>query len=318
MLKHGLIPLLLGTAVGVFLTAGSVSNGYAHVDYAKEYKLRCIHCHVDNEYPGGSFFEPEDRYKWILLWTVAGVAGAIFIFGLVVKLTVWRRAKRSVPPDEYRPSPVRRFLTGILQFDLFRISRVRWLNYLFLSFSFILLLVAALGSYGLALGLDARTFTLPDPFGQVWDVAFDLFGLLILLGGMMGLLRRVPPFRNPYLSGTVTDLTGLGLILLLVLTGFLLEAFRIASFPERPEHFYSFVGASLALGLRKVSMPWTVYHFYLWNLHALIALAFIAYIPWSGFFHVLTCPVTQTTSRKREERKRLGGYGRGRPKKRER
>jgi len=318
MLKPGRSFFFLGVGLGLFLVLGLPPDGYGHVDYAKEYKLRCVHCHVDNEYPGGSFYEPEERYKWTLLWTAAGVAGAFFLFGLFFKLAVWREAKPSVPPNEYRPSPVRRFLAGILQFDLFRISRVRWLNYLLLSFCFLLLLVAALGSYGLALGLDARTFTLPGPVGRAADVSFDLLGFLILLGGMMGFLRRVPPFRNPYLSGTVTDLAGLGLILLLVITGFLLEAFRIASFPERPEHFYSFVGATLALGLREVSLPWTVYHFYLWNLHALIALAFIAYIPWSGFFHVMTCPITQTTSRKKEERKRLGGYGRGKPRKRER
>lgn len=308
----------LAIGLGFLFVPGIVPDGNANVDYAKEHKLRCIHCHVDNEYPGGSFYEPEARHKWMLLWMSAGIAGAFFFLGIGSKLSVWRRTKKSVPPEEYRPRPVRRFLAGVLQLDLLRISRVRWLNYLLLSFSFLLLIGVVLASYVLALGLDTRTFTIPPPIGRAMDVSFDLLGLLILMGVIMGLLRRVPPFKNPYLSGAVTDLTGLGLILLLVLTGFLLEAFRIASLPSRPEHFYSFVGATLAVGLRKVPLHWTVYHFYLWNMHALIALVFVAYIPWSGFFHILTCPITQATSRKKEERKRLGGYGRGKPKKRNR
>jgi nitrate reductase gamma subunit len=157
-----------------------------------------------------------------------------------------------------------------------------------------------------------HAFNLPAPIGRMTDLGLDLLGLLVLGGTILGFLRRLPPLKNQYASAAVEDLTSLGFIFILALTGFILESFRIAALPSRPDQFYSFVGAGLAWILRHAHLPWAVWHFYFWNIHMLLALAFIAYIPRSGFFHILTCPVTQTTSRKKEERIRLEAYGKGR------
>lgn len=303
--------LILVLFLGLLLLVFS-GEARAQASYAKDFKMRCIHCHVDNEYPGGSFFEAENSYKWIFFYVVTGIAGIFFLTGLVSWFLIWRRGKKSHLPEEYRPRTIRRFFQGVLQLDLSRISKLRWANYLLLSGSFLLLILAMLLTYSLALGLGTRTFTLPAPAGRIMDLGLDLLGLLILSGTILGFLRRLPPLANQYISAAVEDLTSLVFIFFLVLTGFILESFRIAALPSRPDQFYSFVGAGLAWVLRHAPLPWAVWHFYFWNIHMLLALAFIAYIPWSGFFHILTCPVTQTTSRKKEERIRLEAYGKGR------
>jgi nitrate reductase gamma subunit len=284
----------------------------AEASYAKEFKMRCIHCHVDNGYPGGSFFEAENSYKWIFFYVATGIAAIFFLTGLVSWFLIWRKGKKSHVAEEYRSRPVPRFLTGILQLDLSRISKLRWVNYLLLSGSFLLLILFMLFVYGLALGLGTRTFTLPAPAGRLIDLGLDLLGLAILGGTILGFLRRLPPLANKYVSAAVEDLTSLAFIFVLVVTGFILESFRIAALPSHPDQYFSFVGFGLAWILRHAPLPWAVWHFYFWNIHMLLALAFIAYIPRSGFFHILTCPVMQTTSRKKEERIRLESYGKGR------
>ncbi|MDD5223569.1 MAG: hypothetical protein PHE84_06240 [bacterium] len=304
--------ILAAILCAVFLLLAFAGQARAEASYAKEFKMRCIHCHVDNEYPGGSFYEAENSYKWVFFYVAAGISAIFFLAGLASWLLIWRKGKKSHVVEEYRSRPIRRFVTGILQLDLSRISKLRWVNYLLLSGSFLTMILLLLLTYGLALGLGTRTFTLPAPAGRLIDLGLDLLGLAILGGTVLGFLRRLPPLANKYVSAAVEDMTSLAFILVLVLTGFLLESFRIAALPSQPAQFYSFVGAGLAWILRHAPLPWAVWHFYFWNIHMLLALAFIAYIPRSGFFHILTCPVTQTTSRKKEERIRLEAYGKGR------
>ena len=304
--------ILAAILCAVFFLLAFAGQARAEASYAKEFKMRCIHCHVDNEYPGGSFYEAEHSYKWIFFYVATGIAGIFFLAGLISWFLIWRKGKKSHVVEEYRPRPIRRFFTGILQLDLSRISKLRWVNYLLLSGSFLTLILLLLLTYSLALGLGTRTFTLPAPAGRLIDLGLDLLGLAILGGTVLGFLRRLPPLANQYVSAAVEDMTSLAFIFVLVLTGFILESFRIAALPSRPDQLFSFVGAGLAWVLRHAPLPWAVWHFYFWNIHMLLALAFIAYIPRSGFFHILTCPVTQTTSRKKEERIRLEAYGKGR------
>ena len=304
--------ILAAILCAVFFLLAFAGQARAEASYAKEFKMRCIHCHVDNEYPGGSFYEAEHSYKWIFFYVATGIAGIFFLAGLISWFLIWRKGKKSHVVEEYRPRTIRRFFTGILQLDLSRISKLRWVNYLLLSGSFLTMILLLLLTYGLALGLGTRTFTLPAPAGRLIDLGLDLLGLAILTGTILGFLRRLPPLANQYVSAAVEDMTSLAFIFILVLTGFILESFRIAALPSQPAQLYSFVGAGLAWILRHAPLPWAVWHFYFWNIHMLLALAFIAYIPRSGFFHILTCPVTQTTSRKKEERIRLEAYGKGR------
>jgi nitrate reductase gamma subunit len=82
------------------------------------------------------------------------------------------------------------------------------------------------------------------------------------------------------------------LLFLIVLTGFLLEAFRLAVLPVTFESYFSFVGLALASLFRQIPLAWTDIHFYTWIVHATIVFIFLAYIPFSKFIHFIACPVT--------------------------
>ena len=82
------------------------------------------------------------------------------------------------------------------------------------------------------------------------------------------------------------------LLFFIVLTGFLLEAFRLAELPVSFESYFSFVGLALAGLFRLIPLAWTDIHFYAWIVHATIVFIFLAYIPFSKFIHFIACPIS--------------------------
>lgn len=276
--------------------------GYATVEYVKEFKKEpkklCVHCHVDHAYPGKSFYEAENLYKWVFMWITGGVAGGIFSYGLIAKILIWRKGRK----DSHRRKKkinVFKFLfyDAFLQRGILRLNPLRWVNYMTLSMGFSLLFILMLFVYGYVIAAHVRTFGIPSLGGRILDFLMDILGLSILVGLILSALRRFV-FKPSQLKTETRDNVALLFIFLIVTTGFLLEAFRIAVLPFSLKHSASFVGFTLALLFRELPLNWTTFHFYLWNFHFLLAFAFIAYIPYSQFAHIVTCPVTATVSRR--------------------
>lgn len=275
----------------------------ATVEYMKEFKKEpqkklCIHCHVDHAYPGKSFYEAESLYKWVFMWGAFGISMVIFSYGLVAKVLIWRRGANKGHPRK-KKADVLRFLLAdaLLQRGILRLSLFRWVNYMTLSMGFTALLVLMLLVYGCAILFDVRTFGIPSFGGRILDFLMDFLGLSILVGVVLSAWRRYV-LKHPQLKTEVRDNVALLFIFLIVVTGFLLEGFRIAVLPFDWKHSPSFVGFILARLFRDLPLNWTTFHFYTWNFHFLLAFAFIAYIPYSKFVHIVACPVTATVSRR--------------------
>jgi len=288
--------------IAIFILIQFEPPAYATVEYVKEFKKEpkklCVHCHVDHAYPGKSFFEAENLYKWVFMWITSGVAVVIFSYGMFAKLLIWRKGRK----DSHRKKKkikVFKFLfyDAFLQMGILRLNPFRWVNYMTLSMGFSILFILMLFVYGYIIVADIRTFGIPSLGGRILDFLMDFLGLSILVGVILSALRRYV-FKQPQLKTEVRDNVALLFIFLIVVTGFLLEAFRIAVLPFSLKHSASFVGFTLALLFRDLPINWTTFHFYLWNFHFLLAFAFIAYIPYSKFVHIVTCPVTATVSRR--------------------
>ncbi len=275
---------------------------FATVEYVKEFKKEpkklCAHCHVDHAYPGKSFYEAENLYKWVFMWISAVVATMIFSYGVISKILIWRRGRRE---SNWRRKkiPILKvlFYDAFLQRGILRLNPLRWANYMTLSMGFSILFILMLFIYGYVIIAQVRTFGIPSLGGKILDFLMDFLGLSILVGVILSALRRYV-LKQPQLKTEIRDHIALLFIFLIVVTGFLLEAFRIAVLPFSLKHSASFVGFTLALLFRHLPLNWTTFHFYLWNLHFLLAFAFIAYIPYSKFAHIMTCPVTTTFSRR--------------------
>jgi len=134
-------------------------------------------------------------------------------------------------------------------------------------------------------------FFLDGPGANVLDFLMDFLGLMILVGTVSAFLRR-SVFKPPELVNRREDLALLVLLFLIVISGFVAEAFRLAAFPWYSEMRYSFVGNAFANLIREEQAHWLSAHFYVWLIHGALALIFIAAIPFTKIMHFATAPLT--------------------------
>ncbi len=129
------------------------------------------------------------------------------------------------------------------------------------------------------------------------SLTLDVAGLLGIAGLLMAILKRyaLRPDRllSPPRHRTQPD-DGLilGLLLSILVTGFLLEGLRLAA-TDDPSASWSPVGQAVArmlqdLGVATIAL--TTAHRFLWWFHLLLAFTFIAWIPYSKLRHLLLSP----------------------------
>ena len=57
---------------------------------------------------------------------------------------------------------------------------------------------------------------------------------------------------------------------------------------------YAFLGFGVSLLLRPLNLSWTTIYPYLWYCHAILGIAFVAYLPFSKLLHILVSPLIVT------------------------
>ena len=140
------------------------------------------------------------------------------------------------------------------------------------------------------------------PFYLGYSLILDVFGLALTVGLAIMTVKRLrrPPrldYRRPdreedrrlYVIG---DWVFLGSLLFLALSGFLLEAFRVAQTNPGFETWSPF-GWAAGRGLRALGMTAhqaSSAHFATWWSHGVVALMFVAAIPYTKAVHMLTGP----------------------------
>lgn len=122
----------------------------------------------------------------------------------------------------------------------------------------------------------------------VYELLLDLFGLGVLFGCVLALYRRHLQ-RPPSLSRHPLDALSVWLLLLIVLTGYLLEAARIAYEP-RPAWVegWSFVGNALSPLFKGIHV---VGYKLLWWVHAVLIAAWLASLAFNRVRHLLLAPI---------------------------
>lgn len=125
-----------------------------------------------------------------------------------------------------------------------------------------------------------------------YKFVLDIAGVVCLIGLGMAFYRRFIKEGKQY-EKSGRFLMILGSLALIIVTGFIVEALRLAA--EKPEYaVYSPVGNFLAQvfysGMSKESLE--TQHFILWIFHGVIALIFVALIPSTYFAHMYKSPTS--------------------------
>jgi Fe-S oxidoreductase len=133
---------------------------------------------------------------------------------------------------------------------------------------------------------------LKGPFYLAFELTLDLFGLFLLIGLGMATWRRFV-LRPARIEPAGKFAHALAIIFVIVLTGFVIEACRLAVV-RPPWAAWSPIGwtlanALLASGVGEGTLRGV--HLSLWVFHVLVVFAFIATIPHSYFFHLVATPL---------------------------
>jgi nitrate reductase gamma subunit len=138
------------------------------------------------------------------------------------------------------------------------------------------------------------TRTLVDKNAAPVAFMYDFLALLVVCGALWALLRRAldPQMRQVTRGVDVAITALLGAIFAF---GFIVEGARLIVTQVPPaQALYSFAGYAVSLLLRLIPINWASVYAYLWWVHAALAAAFVAYLPFSKLFHLLAGPILLT------------------------
>jgi len=221
-----------------------------------------------------------------LMYLLFVIAMAGFAYGLYQRVMVWKAGK----PDSERLGDFWKRFWYMVR-ELLLQTRVRNMGYpaMFHSGIFYAFAVFVVTTTIVALDYDLGTTFFNGWLYVVLTVGCEIGGILALIGLGMALSRRLP-MKDEDIPHEVMDIVALGLIFLLILTGFLTEGQRMASLGD-PWAPLSFVGAGFAQLFGGVgSGGGEGAHKVLWWTHTALAMFWIASIPYTKFAHLLFLP----------------------------
>jgi nitrate reductase gamma subunit len=245
-----------------------------------------------------------------IFYVLAAIATAIFLVGIGLKLRKYLRGRAE---DRFGSASgfLRLATAGLVATATNRTVRKRdayaGLAHAAIMWGFIVLFI---GTVILTIDTDIVGIFAPDyhffwgPFYLVYSFVLDVLGLAMVVGlGAMAWrrLRSHKPqldYRRLDIAPATSDRSGfvagdwifVGWLLVLGVTGFVVEAVRIVASGYPWFEVFSPVGMIVArvLGAAGMSASGAAdVHLALWWSHAIIALAFVAYIPYAKAIHIL-------------------------------
>lgn len=188
------------------------------------------------------------------------VSGIIFIFGLALQLSRFKKQERFLNPEKKSKTGFKTGLNGVdfflntlFQVRLFKAGKIRWVIHFLLVVSFLYLLIVH-GLYSITADLLFADYqpTL-DPFQALRNIT----GLIVLAGCLAFFVRRKLSLRlNQDQQIRKKGLATVVLIMAVIGTGFLLEASKIISEPIFMEMVEEYSGIDDEQDLDDLKLYW--------------------------------------------------------------
>ncbi len=220
-----------------------------------------------------------------LIYAFFAVALLIFGYGFYRRYRLWRLGQ----PENRSDQKMQRFL-GVLKDGLAQVSVMRetapGTMHMFIFMGFVILTI---GTILVFIQADFGVEFLYGNFYLWFSLILDVFGVLFILGLLFAIVRRYI-VRPPRLHRLTDDAVLLVLLLVIGVTGFLVEGARLAATAPDWANWSPFglLTAGLFTGMTVQSIEG--WHLGIWIFHMLLSMAFIAYIPFSKLFHIFMSP----------------------------
>jgi len=223
------------------------------------------------------------------------IAFAILGYGLYKRWQLWTALGKPETRTDQRELRIKSLLwNGLLQASVSRDIYPGIMHGLIFFAFLVLVWGAAFDAFQFYSGIHF----LGKPY-LIFSFVMDVFGLAAIIGVVLFLNRRYfgKPDRLGYKGkpdNKPDDAIVPVLILMIMVTGFIIEGLRIASFDYPDFEKWSFVGYATGLMFQGISLDTLkLSHKFMWWFHALLGMGFIAYLPFSRLVHIVTSPLNQ-------------------------
>jgi len=224
-----------------------------------------------------------DSTAHLIFYAAAGIAIAFFLAGTAACVFVWKKkAAASVKLSFSRDALKRAILDTFLGLRLFHGEIAAGTMHFLLFWGFLILFIGTV----LMAAHEYMVSYLTGTVYLVYSLVMEVAGLMLLTGILWALIRRYVQ-RVPRLERRLEDALLPIWLLLVVITGYIVEGLQLA-YLRPPWYQWSFVGWWIG-SLFSDSEGKDLY-VYLWWVHGLLSLGFIAAIPFTKLFHVLGAP----------------------------
>ena len=223
-----------------------------------------------------------------LIYPVFAVAAAVFVWGVVRRVKMWRQGAATPIPGGWPARTVRAVWDAFSQRLVLRESGPGLFHFLlFWGFVFLFigtLIVAVDADLGIAIISEGSSFYLG------YTVVLNVFGVAAVAGVVYMLIRRYLA-RSSYLDERGDDWLALVWILVILVSGHVLQALRLAAVqpPWAPWSFASWGLARMFWDARPESLATA--HVVVWWFHFLLVMAWIAWIPFGKLWHMFSGPL---------------------------
>lgn len=227
----------------------------------------------------------------IIFYLLAMISVGIFLYGFYKKLKfIW--SGKSMKED--RTNNIKERILNVLTFGLLhkkiKQKKTPGFAHAMVVLGFITLwIVTNIVAIQEHLEHFSDLYFFQGSFYKLVSLAADIGGVLLLLGVIIFSVRRYIT-RSKYLDNTQMDWIQPSFLALFVITGFLLEAFRMVA----TQNFEDFapVGAALAGFLQYMTIEDVKSsHELVWWFHSILTFSFIALIPYTKFSHIFLAPL---------------------------
>ncbi len=237
----------------------------------------------------------------IAFYIIAFASIAVFVYGFYRRYKKYRKGRDAERFNHLMARFSKAAAIMAKNSTIFKRDKYAGFAHWLIFWGFIALLI---GTTIVALDHDLLRFMnihiLRGNFYLVFSLVLDIFGILFIIGLIMMMLRRSSkPEQLDYTRAdksktidrsaySTDDNIFMWLLLLIALSGFIIEGARIAA--DRPAwELWSPVGVGIANLIDVVGLNGSTdtIHIYIWWFHAVLVMFFIAYIPFSKGMHML-------------------------------
>ncbi|MFM1651740.1 4Fe-4S dicluster domain-containing protein [Brevibacillus sp. B_LB10_24] len=225
----------------------------------------------------------------IVLYAASAVSLILFGYGFYRRYRMWKKGRPSPLSLAQVKSVLLSRLAVIISQRRIREEERSGRMHMLLSAGMVVLFI---GTVLVFFDYDFQLHFLRGWFYLLYEAVLDLFGVLFLIGVGLAVVDRLPGRRIARLLSKPADYAMLGLLFAIGISGFVLEALRLAI--TLPAHGgWSFVGYALGQGLLLMGVNESSIPVYLaaWVIHMLLSLAFIALIPYTKLIHIFLAPI---------------------------